>query len=125
MSLSSLPRIGTPYAYPSTPPESYDCWTLVEHVRAALGLATPLAVDAANFDPESLDVAVAAELGANRWCEVGAPHDGAVVVFHAGHVGVWVQCRVLHAVAGVGVMVSRWPTVLRRFPGARVVELRP
>ena len=116
--------VGAPYAYPSRPPETFDCWSLVVHVRAAVGLRTPLSVSESDFDPRNFGQAVARELVDGDWVDTSKPTDGDLVVFSSQHVGVWFGGRVVHAASSCGVQVATWRSVRRRYPGAHVMTLQ-
>ena len=121
--MTGLPAIGTPYAWPSDPPATYDCWTLVQAAREALGLATPLPIDPADFAPRTVHEAAARVLCGPGWEEASQPQNGDVVLFCPSHVGVWLQGRVMHTTSASGVQTPSWAAVRRRYPGAKV--LRP
>lgn len=97
--------IGKPWALPCAPPDSFDCWALVEHVRAILGLPTPSVVAQAqrtmlnirHINHPPLDV-----------IEVNTPGKGTIVRISRAHVGVYLgHGDVMHSLKGYGVMVSR------------------
>ena len=115
--LDEYPALGTPYAFPSCPPATFDCWTLVEHLRGQMGLLTPPV--AAGWTPETFPAAVEAEQGAWRRVEEGEGiQPGDVVLFNARHVGVLVdRDTVAHATPESGVVYSPLRAIRRRFPG--------
>lgn len=115
--------VGRPYAFPSDPPRTFDCWTLLLWVRSQMGLETPVDLDPGEYDPETLEGAVRRERP--LWHRVtGPPADGDAVLFTAKHIGVVAGDGVLHAHApSRGVVHTRWEVVRRRWPTAEI--LRP
>jgi hypothetical protein len=109
--------IGRPYAFPSDPPRSWDCWSLVKWVRAQSGLASPLPFDdAARWcRPEALPEAVRRARGC--WQALPEPRQFAMAVLDPSHVGVVVDGGVLHALAShSGVLWTRLGVARRRWP---------
>lgn len=109
-----IPRLGTPYAFPSNPPESFDCWTLLVYLREQLGLDTP--VMSPHWTPETLNGAIEGELCSGRWKPVTEAVDGDVVLFSPVHVGALLRGVVVHAVPSTGVLYSALAVARRRFP---------
>lgn len=113
------PLVGRPYAFPSSPPETFDCWSLVKYVRMLRGLASPLPFDdrEAWCLPHNLPLAVARARG--WWRALPAPEESAMAVLELGHVGVVVDGGVLHAMArNASVVWTPMPAVRRFWPEA-------
>lgn len=109
--------VGRPYKFPSSPPESFDCWTLVKYIRAQKGLSSPLPFD----DQEEWCVpgALARAVGQARpvWQVLKAPQDFCMAVLEPGHVGIYYQGGVMHALArNFSVIWTRDPVVKRVWP---------
>lgn len=106
--------VGRPYAFPSAPPGSFDCWTLVKYVRACEGLACPLPFD--DRAPWCIpgNLARATEAARSMW-RVRAPgRDLDMVVLEPAHVGLALDGGVLHALARNSGVVWTSPAALRR-----------
>ena len=97
-----LALVGTPYAFPSDPPHSFDCWSLVKHVRIKQGLPCPLPFR----DSEEWCVPGNLERATMRarslwqpmpWSMTRSPPAYAMAVLSPSHVGVVVEDGVLHA----------------------------
>ncbi len=110
-----LPALGTPYAFPSDPPRSYDCWTLMTYLRAQIGLWTP-PVDAC-WAPETIAEAIAKER--ERWEQVAEPSVGDAVLMNDEHIGVYLGVSIAHATLSTGVLYTPVRAARRRFPGMR------
>ena len=116
-----LDIVGRPYAYPPDPPVTFDCWTLLVWVRQALGLATPLDIEAAGYTQANLRGAVETERASGRWQPVDEPQDGDAVLFSREHIGVSMGSGVLHAHGPSKVVLfTRWPVIRRRWPQVEV-----
>lgn len=111
----NLPKVGVPYAFPSDPPRTFDCWTLMTYLRGQLGLWTP-SVDA-SWRPES--IAAAIEHEKPRWQQVTGVLDGDAVLMHDEHIGLYLKGFVAHATPSTGVLYTPVRTILRRFPATR------
>ena len=110
--------VGQPYAIPSNPPASFDCWSLVEYVREQLGLFTPSLV------PEIPELDGFEEYRENTlalgvWAQVqGVGRDGDVIILGDSHTGVGIDHGVLHAFRtrrGGSVVFWGWADVQRRY----------
>ena len=116
--------IGRPYAFPSYPPESFDCWTLLVYVRRLMGLRTEVQISPSRYTPETLRDAVCLEKCMGGWRPVhpeDRPLQGDAVLFTPEHIGVAMGTGVLHAFApSRGVVFTKWPVVYRRWPNAEV-----
>lgn len=115
--------IGAPYAFPSHPPESFDCWTLLVYVRNLHGLRTEVEISPSRYTPETLRNAVTLEKCMGGWRRVSEDSmmDGDAVLFTPSHIGVSLGVGVLHAFApSKGVLFTRWPVVKRRWPQLEV-----
>lgn len=112
-----LALVGRPYAFPSHPPETFDCWSLVRYVREQMGLRCPLPFNdaAAWCVPENIRVAV--ERARPSWSVVPVPSDLAMAVMSRHHVGIVFGRGVLHALARHATVVWTGQTaILRRWP---------
>jgi cell wall-associated NlpC family hydrolase len=111
--------VGLPYSFPSSPPESFDCWTLVKHARERLGLPSPLPFkdDEPWCVPANIERAIA-KARVFWTTRAGAPQDGDMAVMMASHVGLYWQGGVVHALASNATVVWSSDAVVRRlFPG--------
>ena len=90
--------IGKPYAFPSYPPKSFDCFTITVYLRELLfNLPTPhvtLSVDEAKVDYEELE----------------KPEEGCIVSMTDKHIGVYINGRVITALEKRGVCALHWKT---------------
>lgn len=112
--------VGNPYRFPSDPPRTFDCWTLVKHVRTAEGLPCPLPFD--DRAPWCLpgNLAQATAQARALWRIVGAPTPFAMAVLEPAHVGVVIDGGVLHALArNSGVVWTTLAAVRRHWPQAQ------
>lgn len=110
--------VGRPYAFPSFPPETFDCWSLLVYVRAQLGEVTPLSISPSRFNPETMRDAVEVEKGHGFWRRMKTEEvqNGDAVLFVPDHIGVFLGTGVLHAHApSRSVVFTKWPVVLRRW----------
>jgi hypothetical protein len=93
--------IGRPYADIGDPPRSFNCWQLVVHVRACLGLPVPVI-------PGAIEARMTADLlagqprGAAAAVEgiltpVATPSTGAIAFMRDDHCGIVIDGGVLHA----------------------------
>lgn len=111
--------VGRPYAFPSTPPETFDCWTLVKFVRQQMGLACPLPFDdeEAWCVPGNLDQATAR--ARTCWTPLPAPAPFVMAVLEPSHVGVVLGSGVLHAASRhASVVWTTMAVIRRRWPKA-------
>lgn len=109
--------VGKPYAWPSKPPESFDCWTLVEHCRHLLGRASPIAVEWATGGHERAVAAIMATRDAGTWRRVAEGALGDLVLLSHDHVGLFLPSGVLHAYRPAhSVICTRWRVVARTWP---------
>lgn len=111
--------VGRPYAFPSHPPETFDCWSLVKYVRMLRGLSSPLPFSDREMwcVPGNLHLATARARG--FWRTLPAPEENAMAVLEPGHVGVVVDGGVLHAMSrNSSVVWTTLPAVRRVWPGA-------
>lgn len=106
--------VGRPYAFPSEPPASFDCWSLVKHVRAAEGLPCPLPFDDHAEWCRPGNLARATSEARALWRVDGARSDFDMVVLEPAHVGVSLMGGVLHALARNSGVVWTSPAALRR-----------
>jgi hypothetical protein len=112
--------VGKPYEFPSDPPRSFDCWTLVKHVRLAERLACPLPFDDREAWCVPGNLAHATALAASVWRTQGGPVPFAMAVLEPGHVGVVIDGGVLHALArNASVVWTTFAVVRRQWPQAQ------
>jgi cell wall-associated NlpC family hydrolase len=98
--------VGVPYERGARGPAAFDCWGLVLEVRRRLQLPAPPDYASAQLAP--LDVLALFHAEPPPGWERVAPRDGAIVLaLDAGHAGVFVAGRVLHAVRRGGVIAWR------------------
>lgn len=93
--------VGRPYAPGARGPAAFDCWGLVLEVRRRLGL--PLPPDFAHATPAEIRAAYASPRPAG-WARGPLTRGAIVLAPAAGHAGVHLGGRVLHAVARAGVV---------------------
>ena len=112
-----LQLVGRPYRFPSEPPATFDCWSLVKHVRAAEGLPSPLPFDDKAPWCVPGNQARATALAAPLWKTNGAAVQFAMAVMEPGHVGVVVDGGVLHALTrNASVVWTPLAAVRRQWP---------
>lgn len=115
--MTTLSLVGKPYEFPSYPPNSFDCWSLVKYVRGLYHLKSPLPFDdAAGWcKPETMKAAV--EIARVSWTTAPRPVDLCMAVMETQHVGVVLDGGVLHALARhCSVVWTPVATVRRRWP---------
>lgn len=111
--------VGRPYAFPSDPPRTFDCWTLVKHVRTTHGLLCPLPFSDTEEWCRPGNLARGTALARRCWNVEPKPSHLAMAVLEDGHVGVVVGDGVLHALSRhTSVVWTRLPMILRRWPQA-------
>lgn len=111
--------VGRPYAFPSAPPDTFDCWTLVRFVRGQLKLPCPLPFSDQEewCVPGALDQATARARPLWRVRAVPSTYDMAVL--EPAHVGVVLGDGVLHALSrNSSVVWTTMAAVRRRWPNA-------
>jgi len=87
--------IGTPFAIPCNPPESYDCWELVRAARKVMDKITPSYVDR---DKRTAMSHRRIKYCESEWDRLDVPRLGCIVKIGDGHVGVYLgNNQVLHA----------------------------
>lgn len=91
--------IGRPYALPSEPPSSFDCYSLVEFVRReCFGLPTPIPYAVESLvSPNDVGRVWLTVEHMDVWQPVKEPVDGDIVKLERAHVGVYCCGAVLHA----------------------------
>jgi len=97
--------IGKGWAMPCDPPETFDCYELVRHVRRSFGLNTPSVVDRADRVMRDAD-----QFGhpPARWSELPRPVLGCVARIGTKHVGVYLGAsRIVHCIKGSGVRIDQ------------------
>jgi cell wall-associated NlpC family hydrolase len=98
--------IGKPWAIPSDPPNSFDCWSLAQAVRNVYGLDTPSYVDLKSR--RASDRHMIEGIAGTEWERLLLPVLGCVVRIGQTHIGVHVgPGQVIHAQHGMGVRVDR------------------
>lgn len=114
--------IGTPYRFPSHPPETFDCWSLVTYARKCMGLETKLIIDPKHFTPDTVLEAVQHEQSHGNWKPVrGEPQVADVVLFGMNHISLFTGNGVLHAYAPAkSVIFTRMDVLERRHPNFEV-----
>lgn len=91
-----IDALGKPYEFPSRPPKSFDCYTITEYVRQKMfGLQTPVK-----------NLTVSDNYGSYN--ELMQPVDGCIVTMTEGHVGVYVEGKVITALDKRGVCALDW-----------------
>ena len=97
--------IGAPWAVPCDPPSSFDCWELVRHVRAMIGLRTPSVVDKDRRRPSDRKQFGQPPMG---WNQLSEPVEGCVARIGSAHVGVYLNGGdVIHAQLATGVRIDK------------------
>ena len=124
--------IGCPYAQQSTPPRTFNCWTLVLHVRALLGLRLPrvlpdvsAAVETRFLEDRNLDAVIAHLREGQIFQAVDRPQEGTMVFLKPdySHIGIWVAGGVMHACESLnGVRHYSLPVCERFFGNASFWE---
>lgn len=119
----ALELVGRPYRFPSSPPASFDCWSLARHVRAAcFGLADGVAADGAT----PADFQDLARRYRPAWTETATPADGDLALIEDRHCGVVMLGGVLHCSAEAGaVRFVRLDVLKRAFPAVRFLRWPP
>lgn len=117
MSAQWMGLVGTPYEFPSNPPRSFDCWTLVKHVRAAEGLLCPLPFDDQEAWCVPGNLARATVQARPLWRVLTGPINLCMAVLEPAHVGIVLNGGVLHALArNSSVVWTTFAVVRRRWP---------
>lgn len=123
---SIIDLVGRPWACPSNPPETFDCWALAIEVRKRLGLFTPETVA---VDNRSLRDATFFANPPEGWQMLTKPVTGAVVAFGhpAKHCGICLpRNMVIHSFSGNGqtgsVQLTRLPTLTRLYGSPTFAE---
>lgn len=114
-----LSLVGAPYAFPSDPPRSFDCWSLVKYVRQLRDLPCPLPFSDSETwcVPGNLHLATARARG--LWTAREAPRPYDMAVLEPAHVGVVVDGGVLHALSrNSSVVLTSFAMVRRAWPKA-------
>lgn len=105
--------IGKPWAVPCNPPNSFDCWELVRHVReVTFNKGTPSIVERGDRKPKDRTLITNPP---TEWVEIPTPEVGCVVRIGETHVGVFLgRGDVMHAQFGSGVRVDRLCDMLEK-----------
>lgn len=109
-----LELVGKPYKFPSDPPLTFDCWTLVKYVRTQAGLPCPLPFDDQEAWCAPGNLARATEAARPLWRSVAKPQPLAMAVLEPAHVGVVLGDGVLHALSRRSAVVWTTLAVVRR-----------
>lgn len=113
------PLLGKPYAFPSKPPESFDCWTLVKYLRAQQGLPCPLPFKDTEEWCVPGGIAMAVEYARGHWRQVPQPKPYDMAVLCREHVGIVLPGGVLHAFQrNSSVVYTTFPVIRRVWPNA-------
>ena len=116
--------IGRPWALPCDPPQSFDCWELVCHVRGRAGLDTPDYSDHRSGLVSDMVLLHMAD-PKTEWNILLEPSPWCVVLMRRKHVGVYLPDRtVIHAQEGTGVRVDRLDLLSRLVTPIMFVETR-
>lgn len=126
--MSIYDLIGTPWSLPCDPPNSFDCWELVVHVREILGRPVkpcPVTI----LDRRQDHVAMLQNPDLSLWQRLSAPTYGCIVGVGTPvqHCGIYLDDRkVLHAFSDDGingaVQLHRLDVLERFFNGAEFWE---
>lgn len=106
--------VGRPYEFPSSPPVSFDCWSLVKYIRGNLDLPCPLPFDDTAPWCVPGNLAMGTEAARPLWKLHGTPEQFDMAVLEPAHVGVVLGDGVLHALARNGSVVWTTFAVIRR-----------
>ena len=106
--------VGRPYAFPSNPPKTFDCWTLVRHVREYLGLPCPLPFSDTEAWCVPGNLALATSRARGLWRACPHPETGMMAVLEPAHVGVVIDDGVLHALCRNATVVWTRHQAIRR-----------
>lgn len=100
-STSIIELVGKPYAFPSKPPETFDCFSVTQYVRKRFyNKKTPIE-----------NATVQHDMGMYK--ELSAPEEGCVVSMSDEHVGVKVGNNLITAMKNRGVCVIDWQVARR------------
>jgi len=114
-----LRLVGRPYGFPSHPPETFDCWTLVKHVRGSMGLPCPLPFGDTEEWCVPGNLARATSAARPMWHTRPYPIEGDMAVLEPAHVGVFLANGVLHALSrNSSVVWTSLPVIRRVWPKA-------
>lgn len=109
--------VGRPYRFPSEPPLSFDCWTLVKFVREQMGLRNPLPFDDGEAWCQPGNLMLATARARCCWSQRPEPQPFDMAVLEPSHVGVVIGSGVLHALSRhASVVWTTMPAVRRRWP---------
>ena len=114
-----LKLVGCPYAFPSAPPKTFDCWSLVKYVRECEGLPCPLPFDDKEdwCVPGNLMQATARARAC--WTRLPKPEPFVMAVLEPSHVGIVIGGGVLHALSrNASVVWTTLAAIRRRWPQA-------
>lgn len=120
--------IGRPYALPSNPPLTFDCFSLVEYVRRIyFGLTTPVPYAVESFiAPSDVPRVWIRVEHMDVWQPADVPRDGDIVKLERRHVGVYLHGAVMHAWKSPnynGVIVTNMRLIRRIFPICKFLRL--
>ena len=90
--------IGRPYALPSDPPWTFDCFSLVEFIRREFyQLPTPIPFEVTSLATKDINRVIVKVVQLGTWVKVKNPQPGDVVHMETNHIGVLVPNGVVHA----------------------------
>jgi hypothetical protein len=124
--LNPYDLIGIPYALPSTPPDNFDCFSLVEYVREhSFNRATPLpySVYGKGYDEIARTIVTITHKSMYRYVDKFVPGD--IVQLEDCHIGVALPDGVLQAWRANGkgsVVCTGWRIVNRLFMMCRFLR---
>jgi cell wall-associated NlpC family hydrolase len=106
----ALDLVGRPYRRGARGPDAFDCWGLVLEMRRRLGL--PLPPDFASHDLSRFEAHALFHASRPTGWRRGPLTTGVIVIAEgAGHSGVYLAARIVHAQARTGVVawsLARW-----------------
>lgn len=88
--------IGKPYAFPSDPPKSFDCFSITMYIRSTL------------FNKNTPINNLTIDSSCDKYIEQEKPTEGCIVTMTDQHVGVYVREKIITALTNRGVCAFRW-----------------
>lgn len=107
--------IGRPYRLGAQGPDAYDCYSAARAVQRSIFMREMPAFEMpSEAGRQAIAAAIAMHPERDRWKEIKAPSDGALVTMarhlQGYHIGVWIADEdglIVHAIEGPGVVASR------------------